>query len=390
MSDSEKLDCLRLIRSENVGPITFHKLLKQFGTAGKALEAIPVMAKRGGRKKPIKLCSVKDAETEFNKCLAKGIALIASCESAYPQSLLNIHDVPPILAVRGNIDILNAESSIAMVGARSSSINGKKMARLMSADFIRRGFIVVSGMARGIDTAVHEGCLYALRQSDGIVNGGEGGEKGSTIAVLAGGVDVVYPPENQKMYDEIVENGGAIVSEMPLGAKPQSRHFPRRNRIISGVSQGVVVVEATAKSGSLITARYALEQGREVFAVPGFPLDPRSFGTNYLIKDGATLVSGADDVVEGLQAMQDMPLFGRLIKPVSGLAEDYSEFENISDDDIENAQSVVESSIGHTPTSIDEIVRECGVCVPVVSSIILDLELAGKIERHQGNKVSLL
>lgn len=374
---------MRLIRSENVGPITFYKLLEQYGSAAKALEAIPEMAKRGGRKRPISLCSVKEAEIELENCRRMGIKLITLLEKEYPDNLKDIYDVPPILAVKGNLDILNKDITVAMVGARSSSINGKKMSRVMASDFVKQGHIVVSGMARGIDTAVHEGALYEMNNS-------EFKGEGTTIAVLAGGVDVVYPPENQKIYDEMAEKG-AIVSEMPLGSKPQSRHFPRRNRIISGLSKGVVVVEATAKSGSLITAKYALEQGREVFAVPGFPLDPRSFGTNCLIKDGATLVSSANDVLDSLAMSESMPLFNKMTDK-SGLAEDFndSDFYNISDEDIETAQEKVESCISHTPISIDEIVRECEVSVSVVSSIILDLELAGKIEHHQGNKVSLL
>lgn len=259
LSHQERLDWLRLIRSENVGPITFKQLLRQFGSAKLALERLPDLARRGGRRKPIRVPTITEVRDEAGKLESLGGCLLCSCEPDYPIPLAAIDDAPPVLSLLGHPHLL-ARPAVAVVGARNASINGRKLARDVSAGLAEAGYLVVSGMARGIDTAAHEAAL-----------------SGGTAAVVAGGVDIVYPEENRSLYENICQNG-VVLAEQPLGTEPQARHFPRRNRIVSGVSLGILVVEAAPRSGSLITARFALEQGREVFAVPGSPLDPREKG----------------------------------------------------------------------------------------------------------------
>ncbi|MFO1249474.1 MAG: DNA-processing protein DprA, partial [Alphaproteobacteria bacterium] len=283
MQPDARADWLRLARTENIGPVTFRNLIARFGTASAALAEVPRMASRGGAKNfvlPDQSAIAKEIEA-----LAKlGGRMIASCEPEYPRGLAALEAPPPILSVLGHPHLLQKEM-IAIVGARNASALARKFADSLSRDLGFAGIVVVSGLARGIDAAAHEAALAV-----------------GTIAVVAGGVDVVYPPENQKLYDTI-KNQGVIVSEMRLGEAPQARHFPRRNRIISGLSRGVVVVEAAEKSGSLITAQYAIDQGREVFAVPGSPLDPRARGANRLIRDGAVLTESAQDILSVLSPM---------------------------------------------------------------------------------------
>ncbi len=376
LSESEKLDWIQLIRSENVGPITFHRLLERFETAKKALSALPEFASRGGKKSKIKICSRSNAERELKTINSSGIELIAATEPSYPDLLRAIPDAPPLIFVKGNKDILNRKT-VAIVGGRNASINGKNFARKIGRELSEAGLVVVSGMARGIDAAVHEGALYAGKNSSELGTGG-------TVAVLAGGVDVIYPKENSGIYDSICECG-AVVSEMPIGTKPQASHFPRRNRIISGLSKGIVVIEATARSGSLITARMAGEQGREVFAVPGSPSDGRNDGANSLIKQGAALVDSTDDILNVLDSM--------FIQPLS---EDYdngfahAQSKNIDENQVDEARENIINCLGATAVQINEIIRECHLPAAIVSIVLLELELAGRLERHAGNKVSLL
>jgi DNA processing protein len=276
----ERLDWLRLARSGGIGPVTIRDLIAYFGTAAKALEALPDLARRGGGARPVRLCTKADAERELETLAKLGARLIARPEPDYPEALAALEDAPPVVAVKGRAELLRAPK-IALVGARNASANGRRIAADIAAGLARAGTVVVSGMARGIDTAAHLGALDARA------------ETGGTIAVVAGGIDVLYPPENAQLFDRLgVE--GLILAESPPGTEPVARHFPRRNRIISGLSRAVVVVEAALKSGSLITARYALDQGREVMAVPGSPLDPRCRGANRLIRDGARLVEDFD------------------------------------------------------------------------------------------------
>jgi DNA processing protein len=366
LSPSERLDWLRLIRSENVGPRTFVKLLERFGSAAEALRALPDLAKRGGRARPITICPKADAEREMAAALALGCTVLAACEPGYPRYLAGIDDFPPILYARGNASLLT-RSMVAMVGARNASVNGRNLTRRMAAALAGEGLVVASGLARGIDTAAHEGAL-----------------SGGTVAVLAGGVDVVYPPENQRLYDDIVQMG-CVVSEMPPGTAPQASHFPRRNRIVSGLALGVVVVEASLKSGSLITARMAADQGREVFAVPGHPMDPRAHGPNDLIRHGATLTESAADVLAVLNDMLRRPLAeGRKAAFTAAAAPDFAESE------LALARSRLLESLGPMPVTVDLLIRECQLSASVVSLVLLELELAGRLERLPGHQVALL
>lgn len=361
------INCLRLIRSENIGSKTFQSLLLLYGTAEKALEAIPDMAKKGGRKKPIKLFSQKDAEKEIENCQRKGAKIITVFDKEYPKLLKHISDYPPVITVYGNIEALN-EPALAIVGARNSSANGCSFAHNICMELGRNKIFTVSGLARGIDTAAHNGSL----------------EYG-TIAVVAGGIDVIYPPENKDLFKKIGEKG-AVIAEMPFGAIPKAQNFPRRNRIISGMCRGVLVVEASLNSGSLITARMALEQDREVFAVPGSPLDPRCAGTNKLIKQGANLVTSADDILNVLDySNQDDFLLGEDTNSYSG-----AKHLSLNESEIDKARPHIIEKIGCSPTAIDDIISQTDFSAHIVLSVILELELAGRLERNFGNKVSMI
>jgi DNA processing protein len=365
LSDIERLAWLRLIRSENVGPITFRLLLERFGTASEALDALPDLSRRGGRSKPVRIPPPGDTERELAALDKLGARLVALCEADYPPALAAADDAPPLLALRGRTDLLQ-RPAVALVGARNASANGRTIAKLMAAALAEAGWLVVSGFARGIDTAAHQGAL----------------PKG-TAAVLAGGPDVVYPPENAALYADLLE-AGTIVSEMPPGSEPQGRHFPRRNRIIAGLAMGTVVVEAAQKSGSLHTARLAAEYGREVMAVPGSPLDPRSSGCNRLLREGATLVESAEHVAEALQASASAiaeplrPGFQTAARPAPPPQDQGQAFD------------MVMELLSPAPVSVDELIRQCQLSAALVGTVLLDLELAGRLERHPGNRVALI
>ncbi|WP_299441669.1 DNA-processing protein DprA [uncultured Rhodospira sp.] len=366
LTDSELRDRLRLIRSENVGPITFHRLLKQYGTAEAALDALPALARRGGRGKPLRICSKAAAERELTALHKAGVTVLAHGEPPYPRALAAVEDSPPVLFARGHVGLLE-RPAVAIVGARNASLNGRKLAHRLAQDLARADLLVISGLARGIDTAAHQGALA-----------------GGTAAVLAGGVDIIYPPENEGLYEALVEQG-LVVSEMPLGEAPQARHFPRRNRIISGMALGVVVVEAAARSGSLITARLAGEQGREVFAVPGSPLDGRAAGPNSLLRDGAILTETAEDVLRGLADLLHAPLAEpEAAEFRAGAAPAASEAE------VDAARDRLVEALGPAPVTVDELVRGCQLSVAVVATVLLELELAGRLERLPGGRVALL
>lgn len=367
LSEAERLDWLRLIRSENVGPVTFFRLLERFGSAGAALKALPDLARRGGRSKPIKVCSKGAAEHELDQAQRLGARLVCATEPDYPPYLTAVEGGPPCLYVVGHPPLLR-RPAIAMVGARNASIGARNMARRLSLDLGQNGITIVSGLARGLDTAAHEGSLDT-----------------GTVAVIAGGIDTFYPPENEPLQRDIAARG-LLVSEMPPGTEPQARHFPRRNRIISGVAAGVVVVEATARSGSLITARYAAEQGREVFAVPGSPMDARSGGPNQLIKDGAVLVRDAGDVLEALDDLLRRPLGEGPRKAFQSAPPSPTPSES----ELAGARRMVADCLSMTPVTVDEIIRQCQLSPSVVSMIVLEMELAGRLERHPGNRVSAL
>lgn len=363
LSDTERLDWLRLIRSENVGPITFSQLLSRFGTAAAALKVLPDLARRGGRAKPIKICSLADAEQEMAAIVSAGAMLVAKGEVEYPAALAAIDDAPPVLTFKGHPH-LTRSPLFAIVGARNASALGIRFARQIAQELGKRDLVIVSGLARGIDRAAHEGAL----------------ERG-TIAVQAGGIDAIYPPENAELYQRIADTG-LLVAELAFGTSPKPQHFPRRNRIVSGMCLGVLVVEAANRSGSLITARMAVEQNREVFAVPGSPLDPRAFGPNDLIRQGATLVRSADDIIEGLSSAMRQPLSA---PPLPGIEAPPSP---PSEADLAPARAQVLEKLGSSPVAVDEIVRQIDGAAQVVLVVLLELELAGKLTRHPGNRVS--
>jgi DNA processing protein len=362
----ERLAKLRLIRTENVGPVTFHRLMQRFGTAVRALDALPEMARRGGRRAPLTPCPRAEAEAELTAAAAVGAQTVFYGEAAYPPLLTAIPDAPALLCVRGHAHLLK-KRVIAVVGARNASLNGRRFAERLAADLGTRGLCVASGLARGIDTAVHQGALAS-----------------GTVAVVAGGVDVVYPPENADLHAAIAENG-AVISEMPPGARPQARHFPTRNRILAGLGRGVVVVEASPRSGSLITARLAADYGREVFAVPGAAGDPRARGANQLIRDGAVLTEHADDILDALTGLDDSHLSDTEPSDSKGAFG-----ANPSDEVIDEARRWIESVIGAAPVTVDEIMRDGQFSTAAVAGALLELEIAGRLERHPGGRVALL
>jgi DNA processing protein len=365
-ADRESLAWLRLIRTENVGPIVFRQLVTRFGTAAAALEALPELARRGGRS--IRIFAEAAAEREIEALAKLGGKLIPYNDAAYPEALAVLSDSPPLLSVLGDAALLR-QRGVAIVGARNASANGRRFAEDLARELGKAGLVVVSGLARGIDAAAHRGALDT-----------------GTTAVVAGGVDVVYPPEHADLQRTIAERG-ALVAEMSIGTVPQARHFPRRNRVISGLSLGVVVVEAAERSGSLITARLALEQGRQVMAVPGSPLDPRCRGTNQLIRhEGAALIQSATDVIESLEGSISPSLGERRRRPAA--ATEPAEFS--PEEAPADAHALVESRLGASPVAVDELVRQCQLSSAVVRTVLLELELAGRLERHAGNRISLL
>ncbi|MEA2982406.1 MAG: processing protein [Alphaproteobacteria bacterium] len=363
LTDEQRLDWLRLIRSDNIGPRTFRSLINHCGGARAALDALPELARRGGAAKPIRVFPRADAEREIEGSRRLGIALIALGEPDYPARLRMIDDAPPLIGVRGKTSVL-AANMIAVVGSRNASGAGAKFAERIAHDLGDAGFAIVSGLARGIDAAAHRASLAS-----------------GTVAVLAGGQDHIYPAEHVPLVEQILPNGAAV-TEMPLGWEPRGRDFPRRNRLISGLSVGVVIVEAARRSGSLITARMANEQGREVFAVPGSPLDPRAEGTNSLLKQGATLITEAADVLTVVR-----PILGQRIEQPAEEPEGGSPRLTEPAND-ERARIV--GLLGPTPVSIDDLVRLSQSSPAIVRTTLLELEIAGRLERHGGGLVSLV
>ncbi|MGL5361338.1 MAG: DNA-processing protein DprA [Bosea sp. (in: a-proteobacteria)] len=403
LTDQQRLDWLRLIRTDSIGPRTFRALLNRFGGAAAALEALPEVSRAAG--KPVHPVSLADAEREMAAAHCAGVRFMALGEADYPSALQAIDSAPPLLGVRGNASVLNRPSA-AIVGSRNASVAGLKFTRILARDLGEAGFIVVSGLARGIDTAAHDASV-----------------KSGTIAVLAGGQDQIYPSENIGLLESILENGCAL-SEMPMGWQPRGRDFPRRNRLVSGLSLGVVVVEAARKSGSLITARFALEQGRDVFAVPGSPLDPRAEGCNDLIRQGASLCGNSAHVIEALLPLAEAPDLLSVLAPgrldESGRETDRTDMlwdeldlpdvvaapqtpradlyeaeaspveplRGAQSAGVSQAEAVLLELLGPTAVAVDDLVRACGLPVREVNLALLDLELSGKIMRHGGNAVS--
>lgn len=353
------VDRLRLVRTPGIGPVTFRQLMRRFGSARAALDAVPDLARRGGGKAP-RLCEKAEAEREIARTEKLGARYLALGQGLYPRSLAEMEDAPPLLIVKGNPGLLD-RTAVAIVGARNASAAACRFARGLAHDLGQHQMVVVSGLARGIDTAAHDGALAS-----------------GTIGVIAGGIDIFYPPENEDRQRTLFERG-LVVAEMPPGTEPRARHFPYRNRIIAGISAGTVVVEAAPRSGSLITARLAAEAGREVMAVPGSPLDPRAQGCNQLIRDGATLIQNAQDVVEELRPLQSQ---------VRSISANYrAEPELVNGDG--DAAGAVEELLGPSPVPVDEIVRLSGASAGSVQLALLELDLAGRLDRHAGGKVSL-
>ena len=393
LTDEQRLDWLRLIRSERVGPRTFRALINQFGGAQAALEALPGLARRAGRL-TLKVASRAEAERELGALHRLGGRFVAQGEPDYPRALLAIDTAPPLIAVRGSVEILS-RPAVAVVGSRNASAAGGAFAERLASELGRAGYAVVSGLARGIDTRAHRAALPT-----------------GTVAVLAGGHERIYPAENVPLLDRIIAEGGAALSEMPVAWEPRGRDFPRRNRIVSGLSYGVIVVEAARRSGSLITARFALEQGREVFAVPGSPLDPRAEGTNDLIRSGATLCSAAEHITSVLE-----PLIGRAASDGSappGLYRErksaYAAEEELWDEldgfdapppsatlfeeepatvpRTESDRDRVLALLGGAPVSPDELARQADLPIRSVQLALVELDMQNLIDRHPGNGVS--
>ena len=366
LSDRQRLSWLRLIRSDNVGPATFRDLINHFGSAETALEQLPELSRRGGSARTIKVASIGDAESELEAARKFGAVFVGIGEPDYPPALRRIDGAPPLIAAIGDLSLATTVA-VGIVGARNASVSGAKMAARMAREVGAAGYVVVSGLARGIDAAAHRASLES-----------------GTIAALAGGLDQPYPPENLDLYRDICSGSGLAISEMPMGWEPRARDFPRRNRLIAGVALGLVVIEAAQRSGSLITARRAADFGRLVFAVPGSPLDPRAAGTNGLLKDGAIVTTESRDVIDALAPSSrmfpdDEPV---MEEPGSG---DGAPFDEPRDDD----RARVIEALSPSPAEIDDIIRHAGVASATVYLVLLELDLAGRLHRHPGGMVSL-
>jgi DNA processing protein len=350
---------LQLIRTSTIGPVTYRQLVSRFGDAARAIEALPMLARRGGGEPP-RVADAAGIEREAARVAQLGARYLFIDDPDYPPLLAQLENPPPALIVRGDVS-LATRLPVAIVGARNASAAACRFARGLAHDLADAGAAVVSGLARGIDTQAHVGAL-----------------EGGTVAVIAGGIDVVFPPENAELQERVAGQG-LLIAEQPPGTEPRARHFPYRNRIIAGLSIGTVVVEAAPKSGSLITARLANEAGRDVMAVPGSPLDPRAQGCNLLIREGATLVQSAADVLE-----QVRPIDARAVRsPTSSYAGPPPEDATDAD------RRRVADLLGPVPVSVDELIRQSGAVPAVVQTVLLELELAGRLERHAGGRVSL-
>jgi DNA processing protein len=387
LKDSERFDWLRLIRSENVGPRTFGALIRNCGSAGAALKALPDLARRGGAAKPIRLATVEEIERELAAARLLGVRFIGLSEPEYPAALRQIDSAPPILALRGAVEILQ-RPTVAIVGSRNASGAGLTIAERLARGLGRAGYVIASGLARGIDQRAHVASLET-----------------GTIAVLAGGHARLYPPEAAPLLGRIVETG-AVISEMPVEWEPRGRDFPRRNRIVSGMALGTVIVEAARGSGSLITARFAAEQNREVFAVPGSPLDRRAEGTNDLLRDGANLCARVEDVLAVLDPLRARDPFSILREGLEGslwdeqgvAGGDFSapsrpvapgSLDLAMPSDAGSLHARVLELLSPSPISLDELVRVAEAPIKDVRIVLLELELAGRLDYSGGARVSL-
>jgi DNA processing protein len=363
----DQRDRLRLIRTEGIGPVTYRRLLERYRTPAAALAALPRLARAAGRQSGPAVMTAEAAERELDRTRTAGGRLVFLGDADYPELLALVDDAPPCLVVHGDAGLAQRRC-VAAVGGRNASANGQRMAETLAAE-LAQSVVVVSGLARGIDTAAHRGAMRT----------------GRTVAVIAGGIDQAYPPDNAELQRRIAETN-LVITEACIGTVPQARHFPRRNRIIAGLSLGVVVVEAAPRSGSLITARFAQEAGREVFAVPGSPLDPRARGGNDLIRQGAILVESAADVLDNLPAISGRDsgnLVGRTPWPKDPNEGDEPQAAP-------EARRQVMALLSPEPTMVDDIVRRCQLSPPATVAVLLELELSGRVETLPGNRVALL
>ena len=362
MSNRQRLNWLRLARCDGVGPATFRDLINHFGTAEQALEALPDLGRRSGRRRPIRIPAAADIEREVAALHKFGGQLVCSGEPDYPPAMLAYDAAPMVMSVYGDAGTLR-RPMVGIVGSRDASLASTRLTQTFAEAIGAAGYVIASGLAKGIDAAAHAASLRT-----------------GTLAAFAGGVNVAWPPQNEDLAKSIIDTGGIVVSEMPFGWKPRAKDFPRRNRIIAGVSLGVLVVEAALRSGSLITARLANEMGRVVFAVPGSPIDPRSAGTNRLIKEGASFVTDPDDVLAELRPMHERSAAPAVVRESAPAP--------LSEPDMSERERIV-SSLNDAPVPVDEVVRFTGLAPAVVQLVLLELDLAGRIERHGGNRVSL-
>lgn len=365
--NQDRFDLIRLARSERIGPISFRQLLSRFGSAGEALAALPDLARRGGGRALVPADAGVVAR-EVERVAALGASWLIFGDADYPALLAETPDAPPVLTIRGDVS-LASRRCVAMVGARNASAAACRFARGLARDLVAEGITVVSGLARGIDTAAHRGAL------------GEGDmAPGATTGVIASGIDIAYPPENAALQERVAVQG-LLIAEQPPGAEPRARNFPHRNRIIAGLSLATLVVEAAPRSGSLITARLAGDYGRDVLAVPGSPLDPRAQGCNQLIRDGAMLIQSAADVIEAIS-----PVDARVVRAGTGAGAAVPVAVEAGEGD----HVLVERLLGPVPVPADELIRQSGLDPAAVQAVLLELELAGRLERHAGGRVSLI
>lgn len=380
LTDRQRLNWLRLLRSENIGSVSFRNLIDHYKTAENALAALPELSRKGGLSTSIRITTIEDAEKEMQEAERLGIRFVGIGEPDYPVFLKVTEASPPLIAIKGNI-LAFQKPSVGIVGSRNASAAGKKLAAQFAHFLGEAGFTIISGLARGIDSIAHQASLLT-----------------GTVAVMAGGIDYIYPPENKKLHEDIISNGGAIISEMPIAWKPRAIDFPRRNRIIAGLSLGLLVVEAALRSGSLITARQAAEMGRLTFAIPGSPLDPRSVGTNNLIKEGALLTTHPSDIIETLTPLTPTSKNSQLNffeepAPLQFEKEDSSpsgeKTNSLSPIGNDAERTAVLSALSTTPIDLDTLSTHSGVSLPNLYLLLVELELAGKLIRHSGGYVSL-
>lgn len=369
LTEKQKLSWLRLIRSDNIGPVTFRDLINHFGSAEAALDALPDLSRRGGAARSPRIATLAQVEREMETATRFGARFVGIGEPDYPPALREIDGAPPLIAMKGSSATV-IRPSLGIVGSRNASINGAKFAAMLARQCGQAGYTIASGLARGIDAAAHAASLST-----------------GTVAMLAGGLDKPYPPENFRLLDDLYANGGATISEMPFGWEPRARDFPRRNRLIAGVSLGVLIVEAAERSGSLITARLAGDFGRLVFAVPGSPLDSRCHGTNRLIKDGATLVTEAADILDALSPMMEPRLdLQHVVREGTG----DQPISQTGDRAGDKERAILAEALGPSPVETDDIIRHTGLPAATVYLLLLELDIAGKLNRHSGGRISMI